>query len=198
MADYMKAGDQVGANVGAPKGMDQFVMCPRMDFAMAVGEPDGQGGFRQIAHQTGHNVVVTQARQYVLNRLFQAASAATASTAGAALFLHSYTTSVTAGHESIGWGSVSGSNVNVGTATSFHAFSLAASTAGSTMSWSTSYSVTANATVYGAGVLFGTSSAIRTQATSNEVQLYNIGNFAASQGLANGNVLSVTVNFTFA
>lgn len=196
MGDYLRAGDNVGANVGAIQNMGEVVMCPRMDMKYAVGVPDGQGGYIKVAEGTGANAVMTEGRRWVMNRIFYGNTSGT--TAGAGLFLHSYTSG--APGTSMGWSNVSASQVTIRTDTAMVSFAMGASTNDTAMSFTTQYTVSgvANATVYGAGVIFYTSAAVHTSAQSANVILYNVGTFANSQALASNNVLSVTVNFGFA
>ena len=147
-----------------------------------------------VAWQDGfeHNVVVNQGKGKLLNDVF---GSATASTAGAFIFLHSAGT----GSNSV-WANISasqvhsyGANMPVVTFASTHTDGLGTAY--------TSYNFTASTqTVSGCGLVFYTSASnCSTSITAGAAALYAYGTFTAgSRQVQSGDSLSVTLTVSFA
>ena len=149
----------------------------------------GPEGLKWTNHME-HNVVVDQGKGLALNNIF---GSITASTAGAALFLHSATTA-----SNNVWSNISASQV-VSYGASMPAITFASTHVAGLATAVATYGFTASTqTVFGAGILFYTSASMGTNAATVDCKLYAYGAFAASRQVQNLDTLNVTMSVSLA
>jgi hypothetical protein len=187
MSDYKaKAIDRMEAEVVKPS--DAGVKAP---FFVAAFECVGPGNVKKW-RDGFTNVVVTGGRAYLLNRIW---FSATASTAGAALQLHSATTA-----SDHAWSNISASRVT-GYGNDVPRISLAASTASAAQTMSASYGFNATATqqtVLGGAILWYTSVSMSTNAATADICEYSEGQFGTTRTVTGNDTLNVTVTVSYA
>jgi hypothetical protein len=152
-------------------------------------EPDGNGGIRKVWRTAGKNVVLDQGKGQLFNRAF---GFQTASTFGPYLFLHSATTA-----SNQVWSNVSASQVG-SYGNNVPQFSFASTYTNGSATATASYGFTAGTqTVSGAAIAWHTTNTLSTNAATAGIALYNMGQFAASQQVQNGNTISVSGTLSF-
>jgi hypothetical protein len=182
-----KASDGYGAEVvrGGNNGAD-VCEAPWMSMKGEIIRPNGE----RIPVEMKHNAVMDAGKGHALNNLL---GSITASTAGAALFLHSATTA-----SNNVWANISGSQVHsygasmpAVTFASTYAAGLATATASFGFSASTQ-------TVSGAGLMFYTSASCATSITAGAGLVYAYGHFSTSRQVQSGDTLNVTLSVSLA
>jgi hypothetical protein len=185
MADYKaKAMDTMEATVQKPS--DSWCPAPHFAAKMECISPEGV----RWTDGYDHNVVVTQGRRWLLNRIF---NSATASTAGCFLQLHSATTAAAHDYAAMSASRVTAYGANI------PPISMTATTNDTAQTMSASYAFTnGTQTVLGAAVFFYTSASMGTNPTAGDVLLYSEGQFGTTRTVGNGDTLNVTLTVAYA
>jgi len=185
--ESVKAGEGYGSGVVFGGRVDaETIESPWFSMKGEIIRPNGE----RFPVEMPHNVVVNIGKGHCLNNLL---GSITASTAGAALFLHS----ATSASDRV-WADISASQVHsygasmpALTFASTHAAGLATATA--------SYGFTAGTqTLSGAGVVFYTAASVATSITAGAALLYAYGPFSASRQVQSGDTLNVTLSASLA
>lgn len=164
----------------------EVVEAPWMRMEGEIIRPNGE----RVPVFMPHNAVMDAGKGHALNNLV---GSITASTAGAAVFLHSATTA-----SNNVWANISGSQVHSYGA-SMPAVTFASTYNAGLATASCSYAFTASTqTVSGAGLFFYTSASVATSVTAGAGLVYCYGAFATTRQVQSGDTLNVSLSLSLA